>query len=140
MSSFWRRQWHPLQCSCLQNPMDDGEAWWATVHGVTKSQRRLSNFIFTFHFHALEKEIATHSNILAWRIPGTDKPGELLSMGWHRVGHDLRDLAAAVAEWVFPLPKIILCVLSIHPFLSSLTVPGNRWLFIYFFFAIFRML
>ena len=60
----------PLQCSCLENPMDGG-AWWAAVHGVTKSQTQLSNFTFTFHFDALEKEMATHSSVLAWRIPGT---------------------------------------------------------------------
>ena len=65
----------PLQYSCLENPMDgdfpmDGEAWWAAVHGVTKSRTRLSNFTFTFHFHALEKAMATHSSVLAWRIPG----------------------------------------------------------------------
>ena len=70
----------PLQYSCLENPMDRG-AWWAVVHGVAKSQTRLSDFPFTFHFHALEKEMATHSNILAWRIPGTEEPGGLLSMG-----------------------------------------------------------
>ena len=76
-----------LQYSCLKNPMDGG-AWWAAVHGVAKSQTRLSNFTFTFHFHALEKEMATHSSVLAWRIPGTGEPGGLLSMGSHRVGHD----------------------------------------------------
>ena len=68
----------------------DGGAWWAAVHGVTKSWTRLSDFTFTFHFHALEKEMATHSSVLAWRIPGTGEPGRLLSMGWHRVGHDKR--------------------------------------------------
>ena len=73
----------------------DGGAWWATVPGVTKSRTRLSDFIFTFHFHALEKEMATHSSILAWRIPGTGEPGGLPSMGSHRVGHDWSDLAAA---------------------------------------------
>ena len=77
----------PLQYSCLENPTDGG-AWWAAVHGVAQSQTRLSEFTFTFHFHALEKEMATHSSILAWRIPGTGKPGGLLSMGSHRVGHD----------------------------------------------------
>ena len=77
----------PLQCSCLANPMDRG-AWWAAVHGVTKSQKRLSDFIFTFHFHALEKEMATHSGVLARRIPGMGEPGGRLSMGSHRVGHD----------------------------------------------------
>ena len=76
----------------------DGGAWWAAVHGVVKSRTRLSNFIFTFHFHALEKEMATHSSVLAWRIPGTGVPGRLLSMGLHRVGHDWSDLAAAACE------------------------------------------
>ena len=77
----------PLQYSCLENPMDRG-AWCAAVHGVTRSRTRLSDFTFTFHFHALEKEMATHSTVLAWRIPGTGKPGGLPSMGSHRVGHD----------------------------------------------------
>ena len=76
-----------LQYSCLENPMDRG-AWQAAVHGVAKSQTRLSDFPFTFHFHALEKEMATHSNVLAWRISGTVEPGGLLSMGSHRVRHD----------------------------------------------------
>ena len=71
----------------LETPMD-GEAWWASVHGVAKSQTRLSDFTFTFHFHALEEEMATHSSVLAWRIPGTREPGGLQSMGSHRVGHD----------------------------------------------------
>ena len=66
----------------------DGEAWWALVHGVAKSQTRLSDFTFTFHFHALEKELATHSSVLAWRIPGTGEPHGLPSMGLHRVRHD----------------------------------------------------
>ena len=77
----------PLQYSCLENPMDRG-AWWAAVHGVAKSQTGLSNFPFTFHFHALVKEMATHSSVLAWRVPGTGVPGGLPSMGSHRVGHD----------------------------------------------------
>ena len=77
----------PLQYCCPENPMDGG-AWQAAVHGVAKSQTRLSDFIFTFHFHALEKEMATHSSVLAWRIPWTEKPGRLQSMGSHRVGHD----------------------------------------------------
>ena len=76
-----------LQYSCLENPMDRG-AWWAAVHGVTKSRTRLSDFTFTFHFHALEKEMAAHSSILAWRIPGTVEPGRLPSKGSHRVGHN----------------------------------------------------
>ena len=83
---------NPLQYSCLENLMDRG-AWWAAVHGVTKSQARLSDFTFTFHFPALEKEMATHSSVLAWRIPGTGEPGGLPSMGSHRVGHDRSDLA-----------------------------------------------
>ena len=66
----------------------DGGAWKAAVHGVAKSQTGLSNFTFTFRFHALEKAMATHSSVLAWRIPGTVEPGGLLSMGSHRVGHD----------------------------------------------------
>ena len=77
----------PLQYSCLENPMDGG-AWWATVHGVAKSRTRLSDLAFTFHFHALEKEMATHSSVLAWRIPGTEEPGGLPSVGSHRVGYD----------------------------------------------------
>ena len=77
----------PLQHSCLENPVDRG-AWWAAVHGVAKSRARLSDFTFTFHFHALEKEMATHTSVLAWIIPGTGKPGGLPSIGSHRVGHD----------------------------------------------------
>ena len=77
----------PLQYSCLENPTD-GEAWWAAVHGVAKSWTQLSDFTFTFHFHALEKEMATHSSVLAWRIPGTGEPDGLPSLGSHRVGHD----------------------------------------------------
>ena len=77
----------PLQYSCLENPIDGG-AWWAAVHGVARCRTRLSNFPFPFHFHALEKEMATHSSVLAWRIPGTGEPGGLPSMGSHRVGHE----------------------------------------------------
>ena len=86
----------PLQYSCLENPMDGG-AWWAAVHGVAKSGTRLSDFTLTFHFDALEKEMATHSRVLAWRIPGTGEPGGLPPMGSHRVGHDWSNLAAAAA-------------------------------------------
>ena len=89
-----RRQWQPLQYSCLENSMYGG-AWWAVVHGVAGSWTWVSNFTFTFHFHALEKEMATHSSVVAWRIPGTGKPGGLPSMGSQRVGHDWSDLAAA---------------------------------------------
>ena len=79
----------PLQYSCLENPMDRG-AWWAAVHGVMKSRTRLSDSLslFTFHFHALEKEMATHSSVLSWRVPGTVEPSGLPSVGSHRVGRD----------------------------------------------------
>ena len=76
-----------FQDSCLENPMDGG-AWQAAVHGVAQSRTRLSDFPFTFYFHALEKEMATHSSVLAWRIPGTGEPGGLPSVGSHRIGHD----------------------------------------------------
>ena len=76
-----------LQYSCLENPMGGG-AWWAAAHGVTKGRTPLSDFTFTFHFHALEKEVATHSSVLAWRIPGTGELGGLPSMGLHRVGYN----------------------------------------------------
>ena len=93
-SIFGEGNGNPLQYSCLENPMDGG-AWWAAVHGVTKSRTWLSDFTFTFHFHALEKEMATHSSVLAWRISGTGEPSGLLSMGSHRVGHNWSNLAAA---------------------------------------------
>ena len=81
----------------------------AAVHGVAKSWTQLSDFTFTFHFHALEKEMATHSSVLAWRIPGTGEPAGLLSLGSHRVGHDSSDLAAAAA--------VIYCVyIHLYPF------------------------
>ena len=77
----------PLQYSCLENPIDGG-AWGAAAHEVAKSRTRLSNFTFTFPFHALEEEMATHSSVLAWRIPGTGEPGGLPSVGSHRVGYN----------------------------------------------------
>ena len=77
----------PLQYSCLENPMDGG-AWKAAVLGVAEGRTQLSDFTFTFHFHALEEEMATHSSVLAWRIPGAEEPGRRQSMGLHRVGHD----------------------------------------------------
>ena len=77
----------PLQYSCLETPMDGG-AWQAAVHGVAKSQTPLSDFTFTYRFHALEKEMATHSNVLVWRIPRMEEPGKLPSTESHRVGHD----------------------------------------------------
>ena len=90
------------QYSCLENLMDGG-AWKAAVHGVAEGQTRLSDITFTFHFHALEKGMATYSSVLAWRIPGTGEPGGLLSMGLHRVRHDWSNLAAAVAETIYLL-------------------------------------
>ena len=105
----------PLQYSGLENPMD-GRAWWATVHGVARSRTWLSDFTFTFHFHALEKEMATHSSVLAWRIPGTGEPGGLPSMGSQRVRHDWSDLAAAAAA-------AILSISSVEYLHSSLITP-----------------
>ena len=95
MQQKMKRDWD----SCLENPMDGG-AWWAAVHGVAKSRTRLTDFPFTLHFPALEREMATHSSVLAWRIPGTGEPGGLLYMGLHRVRHDWSDLAAAAAKFL----------------------------------------
>ena len=89
----------PLQCSCLENPMGRG-AWWAAVHGVTKSRTRLSNFTFAFHFHALEKEMAVHSSVLAWRIPGTREPGGLPSVGLHKSQTRLKWLSSSSSSRV----------------------------------------
>ena len=86
----------------------DGGAWWAAVHGVTESRTKLSDFTFTFHFHALEKEMATHSSVLAWRLLGTAEPGGLPSMGSHRVGHDWSDLAAAAV----PVHNLAIIIMS----------------------------
>ena len=96
----------PLQYSCLENPMHGG-AWWAAVHGVAKSRTWLSDFTFTFHFYALEREMATHSNVLAWRIPGTAEPDGLPSMVLHRVGHDWSNLAAAAAARLYIVTLLI---------------------------------
>ena len=96
------RKWYgegngtPLQYSCLENPMDGG-AWKAAIHGVANSRTRLSGFTFTFHLHALEEAMATHSSVLVWRIPGRGEPGGLLSMGLYRVEHDSSNLPAAAA-------------------------------------------
>ena len=89
----------PHQHSCLENPMDGG-AWWAAVHGVAQSRTRLSDFASTFHFRALEKDMATHSSVLAWRIPGMAEPGGLPSVGSHRVGHDWSNVAAAAVSLI----------------------------------------
>ena len=92
--------------STLAWKIPGGGAWWAAVHGVAKSWTWLSDFAFTFHFHALKKEMATHSSVLAWGIPGTGEPGGLPSLGLHRVGHDWSDLAAAAA-WLENLACVI---------------------------------
>ena len=84
----------PLQYFCLENPMDRG-AWWAAVHGVAKSQTQLSDLTFTFHLHVLEKEMATHSSVLAWRIPGTGEPGGLLSIGVTQSRTRLKQLSSS---------------------------------------------
>ena len=102
---------NPLQYSCLENPMDEG-AWWAAVHRVARSRTRLSDFTFTFHFHTLEKQMATHSSVLAWRIPGTGEPGGLPSMGSHRVGHDWIDLAAAATDYT--LSYLFYCFIQLE--------------------------
>ena len=114
----------PLQYSCLENPMDRG-APYAAVLGVAASRTGLSGFAFTFHFHALEKAMAAHSSVLAWRIPGTGEPGGLPSMGSHRVGHDWSDLAAAWCLFPFSLfgnHKSILYICEfVSVFLQSFT-------------------
>ena len=126
----------PLQYPCLENPVDGG-AWWAAVHGVTKSQTWLSDFTFTFYFHALEKEMATHSSVLAWRIPGMVEPDGLPSMGSHRVGHNWSDLAAAAAAaaalWIQCLWKVILWVN--HIVRNGIYVPWNNPFDLKFFFT-----
>ena len=106
---------NPLHYSCLENPM--GGAWWAAVHGVAKSRTRLSGFTFPFHFHALEKEMATHSNVLAWRIPEMGEPGGLPSVGSHRVGHDWSDLVAAanqITNLIFHIWNSVTWILKLY--------------------------
>ena len=110
----------------------DGGAWWAAVHGVARSRTQLSNFPFTFHFHALEKEMATHSSVLAWRIWGIGEPGGLPSLGSHRVGHDWSDLAAAATlhingltwyvffcVWQFSLNIMSMRIIHVVEYISS---------------------
>ena len=103
----------PLQYSCLENPMGRG-AWWAAIRGVAKSWTRLSDFTFTFHFHALEKEMATHSSVLAWRIQEMAEPGRRPPMGSHRVGHNWSDLAVADTLWLLSLAWMIKCSSSLE--------------------------
>ena len=113
----------PLQYSCLENPMDAG-AWKAAVHGVTEGRTRLSDFTFIFHFHALERKMATHSSILAWRIPGTGEPGVLPSIVSHRVGHDWSNLAAAAAylhSWIINTIEVEITFLLLSRFYAFST-------------------
>ena len=119
----------PLQHSCLENPMDRG-AWWATVHGVAKSQTRLSDVTFTFHFHALEKEMATHSSVLAWRIPGTGEPGGLPSMGSHSQTR-LRRLSSSSSSRTFSTYLV-----SIQAFVETPCFGGTKVIpgFVFFFY------
>ena len=112
---------NPLQYSCLENPMD-GAAWWAAVHGVARSRTRLSKFTFTFHFHALEKEMAPHSSVLTWRIPGMGEPGGLRSLGSHRVRHDWSDLAAAAALSILAFSDLSFKILCYYVCLFSFTL------------------
>ena len=126
----WRRNGNPVQYSCLENPMGGG-AMKAAVHGVSKSQTWLSDFTFTFHFHALEKEMATPSSVLAWRIPGMGEPGGLLSMGLHRVGHEVKQLSSSrclsVTVLLFLMIPWILANLSLVPlsFLNPAWTSGS---------------
>ena len=108
-----RRQWHPTPVLLPGKSMDRG-AWQTAVHGVAKSGEWLSDFPFTFHFHALEKETATHSSVFAWRIPGTVKPGGLSSLGSHRVRHDWSDLAAAAEPQAKPMTTLYRTYFSYH--------------------------
>ena len=99
----------------------DGGAWWAAVHGVARSQTQLSDFTFTFHFHALERELATHSSVLAWRIPGTGEPGGLLSMGSHRVGH--AEVTWQQQQQQQQSPKLLCCPRLLCRHLCHLAAP-----------------
>ena len=104
----------------------DGGVWWATVHGVAESRTWLSDFTFTFHSYALEKEMATHSSVLALRIPGIGEPGGLPSMGSHRVGHDWRDLAAAAAGRGSSM-SASRCMKQVIFVISSLVLQCKAW-------------
>ena len=110
----WRRQWHLLQYSCLENPMDRG-AWWAALHGVAASQTQLSDFTFTFHFHELEKEMATHSSVLAWRIPGMGEPGGLAIYGVTQSRTRLKRLSGSSSSWLKASP----CPCHVGPSIGS---------------------
>ena len=107
---YWRTQWHPTPVLLPGKSHGRRSLVVHAVHEVAKSRTRLSDFTFSFHFHALEKEMATHSSVLAWRIPGTGEPGGLPSMGSHRVGHDWSDLAAAAASYIWLDMYISICI------------------------------
>ena len=124
----WRRKWQPTPVFLPGESQGQGSLVWAAVYGVTKSQTWLSDFTFAFHFHALEKEMATHSSVLAWRIPGMGEPGGLTSMGSHRVGHDRRDLAAAA--YARKHAKQLTYMPSVNPNNNQIRVAVilfNRW-------------
>ena len=117
--TLWRRQWHTTPVLLPGNPMDGG-AWYAAVHGVAKSQTRLSDFTFTFHFYALEKEMATHFNVLAWRIPGTREPGGCCLWGQSRTW--LKQLSSSRCK----MNSQICCVLNLER-VSNKNVIWNPW-------------
>ena len=131
--STWDREGNgtPLQHSCLENPTDGG-AWKAAVHGVAKSWAWLSDFTFTFHFHALEKEMAAQSSVLAWRIPRRGEPGGLLSMGPHRVGHDWSNLAAAAAATCkdFNFSIFLSTLITVHLLIKVILVSVKWYLIV----------
>ena len=120
----------PVQYSCLENPMDGG-AWKAAVHGIAEGRTWLSDFTFTFYFHALEKEMATHSSVLAWRIPGTGHPGGLPSMGSHRVRHDWSDSAAELicCQWWLNQQIFLKIWINLHYNKIIAFCPKSVWLF-----------
>ena len=127
-SAVWRRQWHPTP-ELFLGKSHGQRSLVAAVHGVARSWTRLSDFTFTFHFHALEKEMAPHSSVLAWRIPGTGEPGGLPSLGSHRVGHDWSDLAAAAAVLCIPFHNLpseeVTCLVTNPPNFCWI----QKWLF-----------
>ena len=122
---------NPLQYSCLENPMDGG-VWWAAVHGVAKSRPRLSDFTFPFHFHALEKEMAIHSSVPAWRIPGTGEPGGLPSMGSH--SRTRLKLRSSSSSWSMVVVLVVITEISV---VKSIFSPHKK-LQILFFFKVIR--